>query len=427
MSCVRLLASEGVRLMVADTRDAPPLLPVLQREYGDVPLFLGDQYAQAFAAAEQIIVSPGVSLKEPNLAAARQKGTPVLGDVELFARHARAPVIAITGSNGKSTVTTVVAEMARSAGRDVRVGGNIGTPVLDLLQSGQPELYVLELSSFQLETTTSLDPAAAVVLNISPDHLDRYSSLDEYRAAKNRIYNGTGVVVVNRDDPALGGIRRPKRPVVRFGLGEPQPGDYGLKDVDGESWFVKGRRLLMPVSELKMRGRHNQANALAALALGEAVGLPFDAMLDTLQTFPGLPHRMQFVGRVGGVDYFNDSKATNVGAVAAALAGFAQPVVLIAGGVAKESDFSLLRQCVAAHCRAVVLIGRDAPVLEKWLNGATEVRRAPDMVSAVRLAAALARQGEAVLLSPACASFDMFESFEERGGAFCAAVRGLAA
>jgi UDP-N-acetylmuramoylalanine--D-glutamate ligase len=430
LSCARFLVAQGAEIAITDSRLNPPGLAQLQAELPDVAVFVGGFEPDAFNRAECLVISPGVSLRDPLIVKARERGTEILGDVEIFARFVEAPVIAITGSNGKSTVTTLVAEMARNSGLKIAMGGNIGTPVLDLLQE-RPDLYVLELSSFQLETTASLDAVAATILNISEDHLDRYISLNDYVAAKTRIYHGHGTLVINRDDPqvraTLAYVHR-ARPVVRFGLNQPQDEDFGLCMVEGEPWLCRGRDRLMPEGELRIKGRHNTANALAALALGTAVGLNLTAMLAVLRQFPGLPHRTQWVAERGGVAWYNDSKATNVGAALAAIEGIpALKIVLIAGGQGKGQDFSPLRDAVNRHCRAVILMGEDAASLAQTLKGCVELVRVKDMREAVSMANTLARPGDAVLLSPACASFDQFSGYAERGEKFIQAVEALGA
>ena len=431
LSCARFLTDQGVPLAVTDSRAQPPGLIELQQNLPDIAVFVGGFAPAAFAAAQQLVVSPGVSLREPLIAEAMLRGTPVLGDIELFARYAKAPVIAITGSNGKSTVTTLVAEMAKSAGRNVRVGGNLGTPALDLLEATEPDLYVLELSSFQLETTASLNAVAAVVLNISVDHMDRYQNMDEYIAAKERVYHGSGVMVLNADDAAVMAMAQPDRSAVSFGLNKSgsESGiiNFSVIDSAGQAWLAHGTQPLLAVTDVRIKGWHNTANALAALALGNAVGLPMNAMLDTLRDFPGLPHRSQWVAEFDGVAWYNDSKGTNVGATLAALQGMPGKVVLIAGGLGKDADFTPLRQAAAEKARAVVLMGRDASLIETALDGVVPVVRAVTMQDAVMQARDLAQSGDVVLLSPACASFDMFSGYEERGQVFADAVLGLAA
>jgi UDP-N-acetylmuramoylalanine--D-glutamate ligase len=432
LSCARFLASQGAEIAVTDSRVSPPALAQLQAELPDVAVFVGGFAPEAVKRAECLVVSPGVSLRDPLIVEARARGVEILGDVEIFARFVEAPVIAITGSNGKSTVTTLVAEMARQARVRTALGGNIGTPVLDLLRQElkeQPELYVLELSSFQLETTTSLEAVAATILNISEDHMDRYTSLSDYVAAKTRIYHGNGTLVVNQDDPqvraTLALVQR-GRSVLRFSLTEPQDNDFGLCEADDETWLCRGRERLLPERELKIKGRHNTANALAALALGTAVGLALPAMLHVLRDFTGLPHRTQWVAERDGVVWYNDSKATNVGAALAAIEGIpAQKIVLIAGGQGKGQDFSPLRNAVEWHCRAVILLGEDAETLALVLAGTVELIRVQDLPEAVGRAADLALPGDAVLLSPACASFDQFTGYADRGEKFIQAVEAL--
>ena len=424
LSVARYLLRHGVTVAVVDSRENPPGLERLRKELpADVALFLGGFREEAFARAEQIVVSPGVPLALPEIAAARARGVAVIGDVELFAQTATAPVIAVTGSNGKSTVVTLVGAMARRAGLDARVGGNIGTPALDLLEAHEPDLYVLELSSFQLETLQSLSPCAAVVLNVSEDHLDRYRDMHEYAAAKQLIYHNADVQVVNRDDPVAAALADSSGPQVGFGRHEPLGDDYGLVLHAGETWLARGDERLLPAVAVRMAGRHNLTNALAALALGEAAGLPLDAMLETLTEFQGLPHRMQFVAEHHGVRWYNDSKGTNVGATLAAIAGIDAGLVLIAGGDGKGADFWPLASALQDKGRGAVLIGRDAPLLEKVLQEALPLQRAADMREAVRLAAGMAQPGDTVLLSPACASTDMYRNYVERGEKFVQAVQ----
>ncbi len=426
-SCARFLHRLGLEVAVTDSRAAPPQLEAARRELPDVPLFVDGFSLDAIDHCDQVVVSPGLSLRHPCLDRARRLGRPIFGDIELFARCADAPVIAITGSNGKSTVTALSGEMARVAGLDVRVGGNIGTPVLELLAGPVPDLYVLELSSFQLETTHSLEARAATVLNISPDHLDRYRDLDEYRAAKLRIFGGPGARIVNRDEPAISVGLPGSGPRLSFGAGAP-PGDddYGLIARDGALWLARGKTPLIAAADMRIRGRHNAVNALAALALGSAAGLPDAAMLAALRAFPGLPHRTEWLGERRGVAWYNDSKGTNVGATIAAIEGLDGKVVLIAGGVGKGQDFTPLRAALAGKARAVVLIGADAGRIEQVLAGAVELIHAPDLGAAVDAAAGLAEAGDSVLLSPACASFDMFANYEERGRRFVELFRRLA-
>ncbi|MGD2074165.1 MAG: UDP-N-acetylmuramoyl-L-alanine--D-glutamate ligase [Gammaproteobacteria bacterium] len=425
LSCARFLARRGVEVAVTDSREQPPALATMQRELPDIALFLGGFDRDAFVRAQRIVVSPGVSRQEPLLLEAERRGVEIIGDIELFARVAAAPIVTITGSNGKSTVTTLVGAMARRAGRDVRVGGNLGEPALDLIQDGEPDLYVLELSSFQLESVYSLRSRAATVLNISADHLDRYASLRAYAEAKQRIYQGAAVQVVNRDDPLARTLAVGSGSTVGFTLEQPAGDDFGLRLIDDSPWIARGAERWMPAGEVRMPGRHNLANALAALALGEAAGLPRSAMLQVLREFQGLPHRAQWVGDHGGVHWFNDSKGTNVGAALAAMRGFEGPLILIAGGRGKGADFRQLAEGMDERVKAVVLLGEAAPAIAEAVKGRFQVQLARDMADAVRQAADLAASGDTVLLSPACASFDMFRDYQHRGEVFMQAVREL--
>lgn len=428
LSVARYLAGRGLPFAVADTRANPPGLDQLKRFAPMADLHLGELDANVLSQAVELIVSPGIAVSEPALVAARNAGVSLIGDIELFAREARAPIIAITGSNAKSTVTTLVGEMAVKAGKRVAVGGNLGNPALDLLDE-KAELYVLELSSFQLETTDDLNAEVATVLNMSADHMDRYSGFVAYHQAKHRIFRGARQVVVNRDDNLSRPLLNEQLPCWTFGLSRPDFKDFGLVKEDGEQYLTFEFKQLMAVSELKMRGAHNHANALAALALGHAVGLPIEAMLQTLREFTGLPHRCQWVASRAGVDYYDDSKATNVGAALAAIQGFAADctgkLVLIAGGDGKGADFKPLRDAVRRHCRAVVLLGRDAPLLAETLDGCAPLMRVATLEEAVTSASQVAEPGDIVLLSPACASLDMFRNFEERGQLFAQAVGRL--
>ncbi len=429
MSCVRFLVANGVPVAVTDSRVNPPCLDGFQKEFKEIRCAVGGFDDNLFEWAKYLIVSPGVSIDEPLIIAARERGVEIIGDIELFSRCVESPVMAITGSNGKSTVTMLVAEMAKSAGKKVLMGGNIGTPVLDLLLESAPDLYVLELSSFQLETTESLDAAVSVVLNVSPDHMDRYRDLEHYAGSKQRIFgvdgSGHGVMVVNRDDATVMAMLEKGREFVSFGLDEPTDNNFGRVNYKGEFWLARGSERLLPVSELRLTGEHNQANALAALAMGEQVGLPMIAMLDGLRHFAGLPHRTQWVASIDGVAWYNDSKGTNVGATIAAIQGFSQPVVLIAGGQGKGADFTSLREVVKKKSRAVVLMGEDAQQIEHVLAEVVPVTCVKDMGDAVNKAHALSMAGDVVLLSPACASFDMYADFEARGDAFVSAVHHL--
>ena len=428
MSLVRFLANRGVSFAVADTRENPPELETLRREYPQVDVRCGELDVEFLCRADELYVSPGLALATPALQQAAARGVKLSGDIELFARYAKAPIVAITGSNAKSTVTTLVGEMAAAAGKHVAVGGNLGTPALDLL-SDDVELYVMELSSFQLETTDQLGAEVATVLNISEDHMDRYSGLPAYHLAKHRVFRGARQVVVNRQDVLTRPLIGEGLPCWTFGLNKPDFHGFGLREENGEKYLAFQFDNLMPVRELKIRGAHNQANALAALALGHAVGLPMDSMLESLRNFGGLEHRCQWLRERDGVSYYDDSKATNVGAALAAIEGLGADIpgklVLIAGGDGKGADFSGLRAPVAAHCRAVVLIGRDAELIAQALGDGVPLIRVATLNEAVQRCAERAQTGDAVLLSPACASFDMFKNYEERGRLFAQAVGDL--
>ncbi len=428
MSLVRFLANRGVSFAVADTRENPPELATLRREYPQVDVRCGELDVEFLCRADELYVSPGLALATPALQQAAARGVKLSGDIELFARYAKAPIIAITGSNAKSTVTTLVGEMAAAAGKRVAVGGNLGTPALDLLND-DIELYVMELSSFQLETTDQLGAEVATVLNISEDHMDRYSGLPAYHLAKHRVFRGARQVVVNRQDVLTRPLIGEGLPCWTFGLNKPDFHGFGLREENGEKYLAFQFDNLMPVRELKIRGAHNQSNALAALALGHAVGLPMESMLNSLRSFGGLEHRCQWLRELEGVSYYDDSKATNVGAALAAIGGLGADIpgklVLIAGGDGKGADFSGLRAPVAAHCRAVVLIGRDAELIAKALGDDVALIRVATLDEAVQRCAEIAQAGDAVLLSPACASFDMFKNYEERGRLFAQAVGDL--
>lgn len=424
-SCVRFLRALGANVMVTDTRSKPPLADELTRRYPDVPTAFGGLDQKLLKQAEVVVASPGLPLSDAFFEAARRRELPIMGDIELFARVAGRPVAAITGSNGKSTVTQLVADMARAAGRRAAAGGNLGTPALDLLED-DVDLYVLELSSFQLELTEALSPSVGVVLNVSADHMDRHGTLERYAALKARVYEGAGAAVINGDDPLVRvmGLDVPRR-VLFSAAGPASESDYGLSEHKGQTWLMRGGERLVAASELQLKGEHNLMNALAALAVGECLGLERAGMLAALRVFAGLAHRCQQVGEYRGVMYYNDSKATNVGACQASLEGLPGPIVWIAGGQAKDADFTPLAEVVRRKVRAAVLIGQDAQRIARDLGGATAVHFADSLEEAVIKATGLAQAGDTVLLSPACSSFDMFSGFEERGKCFESAVRGL--
>ena len=435
LSALRWLHRQGARLSVADTREIPPGIATLEAELPSVKLHTGVFTETVFNDAEIIVISPGVPMAEPMVQNALKRGVPVVGDVELFAQYkpASAKVIAITGANGKSTVTTLVGEMCKAAGLKTVVAGNIGLPVLDTLHGETPDVYVLELSSFQLETTNSLNADAATVLNISEDHMDRYEGLDAYAQAKARVFFGKGVQVLNRQDAWSMGMALQGRAVVTFGLGQAaNDSDFGLVTQAEDTQLMRGQKALLATSEMKIAGLHNAANALAALALGGAIGVPQAAMIKALREYKGLPHRVEWVADISNVAFYDDSKGTNVGATYAALQGLVGPndtkkIVLIAGGDGKGQDFSPLADVVAKNARAVVLIGRDAAQIETALSGTkVALMNADSLEAAVKAAYGLAKAGDAVLLSPACASFDMFRNYVHRAEVFVQSVKGLA-
>ena len=428
-SCLRYLAKRGIPVSATDTRRTPPGLAELGGLADSLDLRLGGFDLSLLDGASQVLMSPGVSLDEPIARAARERGIDVLGDVELFARNVRAPVIGITGTNGKSTVTSLVAGMAAAAGRSVLAGGNLGEPALDLLEQPTPDLYVLELSSFQLETTYSLELEAAVVLNVTADHLDRYPSVAAYALAKSRIFAKAATVVLNADDPLVAAMRGAANRggpahTVTFSI-ERADSDFSLLRTGTQTLLARHGEALLDVSRMKLTGLHNAANALAALALGDAVGLPVPAMLNALESFPGLSHRSEWIADVDGVRYIEDSKGTNVGATIAAVAGMPGPLVMIAGGEGKGQDFTPLAQAFRGKVRHVVLMGKDAPAVAAALEGVCPTETVASMPEAVIAATRVAQAGDTVLLSPACASFDMFRDYGHRGDVFAAAVHDL--
>jgi UDP-N-acetylmuramoylalanine--D-glutamate ligase len=419
LSCARYLQQRGLPFMVVDTREQPPGLQELRRELPEVDVFAGDYPRELIAGAAELVVSPGVAMDAPIVLEALAAGVDVVGDIDLFMREAAAPVVGITGSNAKSTVTELLGQMARDAQLNVGVGGNLGTPALDLL-APERELYVLELSSFQLERAHELGLTVATVLNVTADHLDRHGSMPGYQLAKHRIFHGCKKIVVNRDDPLTIPLVGLGVQVVSWGMNEPNDNDFGLRQKDAVEYLYHGATALLPATELQLAGRHNVANALAALALGHCAGLPLQAMLHTLRTFKGLPHRCELVAEIVGVRYVNDSKGTNVGATEAALRGLGgdRNVLLIAGGQGKGADFTVLEPAVTAHCKQLLLIGEDAPLLARALSSAAPVQMVASLEEAVTAAASRAARGDVVLLSPACASFDMFSGYAQRGESF---------
>ena len=429
LSCVNYLAGLGERTGVADTRQEPPGLPDLEQRYPGTPFFAGEFDPALLCRARRLIVSPGIAPGHPAIRAAARAGVEVLGDVELFCRNVNAPLVAVTGSNGKSTVVSLLQQMIARAGLRAGVGGNIGTPALDLLSGPAPDWYVLELSSFQLETLRSHRPAAATVLNVSADHLDRHKDMADYAHAKQNVYAGDGAMIINLDDDVVRAMLRPERSAVSYSLTRPDA-DFRAGARAGEPWLFHGGEALVRQSELMIRGRHNLANVLACLALGSALGLPLPAMLDAARRFTGLPHRCERVAAFNGVNWINDSKGTNVGATLAALQGLGdgrRNIVLIAGGDGKGADFSPLAGAVGKHVKAVILTGSSAKDIAAAVPDHGSVSYATGMEAAVATAFRLAQPGDTVLLSPACASTGMFTDFAERGEAFRRYVTGLTA
>ncbi|HZO21832.1 MAG TPA: UDP-N-acetylmuramoyl-L-alanine--D-glutamate ligase [Steroidobacteraceae bacterium] len=431
LSSARHLRRLGWRVAVTDTREQPPELLALRELDPRIPLRTGGLDTSLLDGAVCVVASPGVSLAAPFFAEARRRGLEIIGDIELFARAADAPVVGITGTNGKSTVTTLVGRMAARAGVNVRVGGNLGEPALDLLSAEgaprRPDLYVLELSSFQLEATYSLALKAATVLNVTPDHLDRYASIEEYANAKARIFARCDTAVINLDDPLVVAMPHEGQRTLSFSLRAAIGADYSISITGADCWLMRRTEALLPISAMRIKGMHNAANALAALALGEALELPMAAMLTELKEFPGLPHRSQWVADVRGVAYINDSKGTNVGATIAAVGGMSGPLIMIAGGDGKNQDFAPLAAAFRGKVRHTVLIGRDAGAIENALQGICTTETCTSLQEAVRAAARAAKPGDTVLLSPACASLDMFRDYTQRGAVFSEAVRELAA
>lgn len=425
LSAARFLKRQGADARFMDTRNEPPGLTELQSIWPNADVDVGS--VSFPTGVDRVIASPGISDRDPIIRAARDAGVPVVSDIELFIQAAAAPVCAITGSNGKSTVTTLVSLMCEAHGHKTLAGGNLGQPALDLLAEETPDWYVLELSSFQLQRTAKLPIDVAVLLNISPDHLDWHASFDEYCEAKYRIFREAKAGVFNRDDERAAEVAGALDRAIGVSLTTPKDSDYGLREEDGHLYLSRGTTLLFDTDQLAMVGRHNQFNALAALAAGELMGLSDNAMLEVLCEFPGLPHRMQRVVRIDGVDYINDSKATNVAAAVASIESVSGQLVLIAGGDGKGGDFTQLAPALESRLRAAVLIGTDAQKIANALHDDATIVFAKDMNDAVQQAARHAVRGDTVLLAPACASFDQFKSYTHRGDAFADAARRLAA
>ena len=433
LSCVKFFASRGEKVKVVDSRDEPPGLAELIETYPDVEYELGDFNLETFVTARQLVVSPGLSVRSVEIEAAKEAGVVITGDIDIFSKQVAAPIIAVTGSNGKSTVVAMLAEILRKAGRNFGLGGNLDganfKPALDLLAEDEKDLYLLELSSFQLETTASLGAAVATILNLSADHMDRYEGIDDYHRAKQRIFTGCKQVVINRDDKKSYPLEESDATVWDFGFGRAGVNGLGLLEEGGDSYLAYQLEKIVSVNELKVFGQHNISNVLAAVALAMAIDIDMNAIKTAITEFSGLPHRCQWVANIDGVDFYNDSKGTNVGATLAAVEGLGEHIsghiVLIAGGIAKGADFTALVPAMNKWGKAVILIGQDAAEMASYFDNEIPTYFASDMPEATRVALQQSTAGDAVLLSPACASFDMFENFQHRGFAFMESVETL--
>jgi len=427
LSCFRYLSNQGLNVAITDSREEPPELLELKAEFESASVYLGQINEQVLLASDQIILSPGVSLDNKSIKLSIENNIPVFGDIELFCQKAQAPIIAVSGSNGKSTVTTIVAEMTRLAGLKTYVGGNIGIPALDLLSDSTPDLYVLELSSFQLETTYSLNAHASVVLNVSPDHMDRYSSLKDYLNTKKRIYSGQGLMVLNKDEEYIHSIIDNKRDTIYFSLGAPEGKNFGLINHNNEVWLSQGNEKIINKNQLKIKGEHNISNALAAMALAGSVNIPTNIMADALKNFTGLEHRCQLVREINNVSWYNDSKATNVGACIASITGLCElgNIILIAGGDSKGADLSDLNPIVKKYIKRVFLFGIDANKLADVMGSDVDKEFVNNMSEAVKGASKIADPDDIVLLAPACSSLDMYKNYQQRGDAFISAIDAL--
>lgn len=432
-SIARYLQRKEQLFAIYDTRQTVNDLAGYQEAYPGVDIYLGSIPEEVYSQVDKVFISPGVDCSLPEIRKFTELGIIIEGDIELFAREVNAPVIAITGTNGKSTVTTLVGEMARRFEISVAVAGNIGTPVLDLLDDSQQYgLWVLELSSFQLDLTSSLQPLGATILNISQDHIDRHGTFANYIQAKQRVYNHAEYAVYNRDDELTTPNNLDKfasRNVISYGLDVPQPNHWGLREISGEVYLAHGTENIMPISEAKLKGIHNWMNILAASALARLAGISYNAIKNALREFSGLAHRCEFIRNLDEVDWVNDSKGTNVGATVAAINGLGDSIsgkiILIAGGQGKGADFSELKQVVAKHVRVIIVIGEDAELITNSLQGIVEIFAADSMKGAVVKGHELAQPGDMVLLSPACASFDMFRDYNHRGEVFTEEVGNL--
>ncbi len=425
LSVAAYLNSQGVPFVALDTRNDPPQLNTFKQRFPNAEVYLGELSTNSLQRAKQVIVSPGIDLNNKVIQFVVAQGAACFGDIELFVNSTQTPIVAITGSNGKSTVTSLITEMSKCAGKRAYSGGNLGPPALELLKYDDAELFVLELSSFQLESTHSLAPQVSAVLNISADHLDRHESIESYACVKAQIYDHADFCVVNRDDEFVSKMKT-SGTVISFGLDHPADDEFGLVHDAKHSFLAKGDNLLLDTSEIPMQGESGILNSLAALAIGDALGLSLDKMLIALKKFKGLPHRFSLVGESQGVSWFNDSKGTNIGATISSLRGLKDNIILLAGGIFKGGDLNLLHKAVAKYTKHVILFGQDSSILEEALSGATSLHSANSMRDAVTIARDLSKSGDKVLLSPACASFDMYENYIARGEDFESCVQELA-
>ncbi len=419
-SSARFLLRQGYRCRVQDARDLPAYLTRLVDEFDGVEFFAGPLSDELIAWADVLVVSPGVSVRQDSIQKAAEDGKTVLGDIELFARLVDKPVVAITGSNGKSTVTTLLGEMIRCDQQQVAVGGNLGTAALDLLEQDEVDYYVLEISSYQLETTSSLSPQVAVLLNLCEDHLDRYDSFADYVETKLRVYHNASNCISNQDDA----LTRHNSHDICFSLDPRSDAEFRLVE-DGALWLAHRDEPWLPVDRLGISGRHNWANALAAMAIAYKLGISREAIVSALQGFRGIAHRSQWVAEINGIEWINDSKATNVGAAQASIEGRDRPVILIAGGKSKGADMSVMLDSIQQKVKHILLLGEDALRLQQAWQGASEIELVASMQAAVERASQVAQAGDCVLLAPACASFDMYPKFEARGDDFMRCVEVL--
>lgn len=426
ISCARYMTENGFTVVVIDDNENKEGREILQNDYPEVEVVFGGNTDELILSAKKVIVSPGIPLSHRAVRLAKNQGIEVLNDIEIFLKKINVPVLAITGSNGKSTVASLITDMIIESGKKALLGGNIGVPVLDLLSEETPDYYVLELSSFQLESINSLNAVAAVLLNVSDDHADRYNSINEYAEVKSHIYTGKGVMIINKDDSYVAKVNKNNRKTFSITLSEPEENEFGVISENNTKYLSFNKEKLIDVSDISIVGEHNYINALAAISLGYSINLPFEAMVNSLKSFKGLPYRCQWVANINGVDWYNDSKATNVAATCSAVTGLSSNnIILIAGGVSKGADFSDLANVVDHSVRHVILIGKDAKEIEKVLKDKTSIIFSTDLKSAVTTANSVSKSGDIVLLSPACASFDMFSDYQHRGDVFNEVVLNL--